>query len=365
MSDTVKETVLLSVQTFKPTNLIESLRDKQESDGCVVLTNLALLFRHTDGTDEERFSLDSVLTVKHLSKPGSLRLDIFFKNNIQKSLNFARHDKSLVLHEFIPILSDIGVGRLSVPLGIPENLAEIHAHLHIQPVSLFSPSTQKEPLLVDPTPAPLLELSILPPKSVDKSPPEPEEEPMAQQSVAVEPVDTVNHSVVEQPAIRETIDHPNFDPVNEIWNLSTDSTEGINQDPGVLVPRADEAVRTALDIELDFFGEQPEESGIRPFAKNPQATQIEKEKKEKREEKEKSEENEPEEDIEDLFLFTKKNTNPPNHPTVGESPPSPEVKDNEITTEGEEGESLFISSVPSLDSIPDDELFYSPATKRS
>lgn len=330
MSNTVKEAVLLSIQTFKPTGLMESLRDKQESDGCLVLTNLALLFHYKDGMDEERFSLDSVLTVKHLSKPGSLRLDIFFKNNIQKSFNFARHDKALVLQELIPILSDIGVGRLSTPLGIPENLAEIHTHLHIQPVSLSSSPIKIEPPLDEPVadPPPLLGLSILPLQPKDAKLLEPEN-PLAQQSVIEEQVDTVDHSVWQQPVLRETIHHPNFDPINEKWNLSLESTDVIRQEPKLSFPLPpeeepstlfppDETIRTALDIELDFFGGPPKESGIQPFAP----------------------------------------------PTVEKSSPAPEVRQKETTTEEEE-DHLFISTIPSLDSIPDDEFFASPAKKQS
>ena len=132
MTKTPKESVLLSVRTFKATGFMKPLKETPEGSGFLVMTNLALILASMDGRDRERFPLDTVTTVKHLSKPGTVRVDIAFKNNIKRSLDFARKDKALVLRELVPILADIGVGLLSIPLGIPKNLADIHTQLPMQ-----------------------------------------------------------------------------------------------------------------------------------------------------------------------------------------------------------------------------------------
>ena len=288
------EAVLLSVQNFKPTGFVERLKKRPDSGDLLLMTNLALILISEDGTERERFPLETIMEIKHLSKPGAVRLDIAFRGNINKSFTFEKQNKALVLRELIPILTDIGVGRLSIPLGIPDNLTEIQARLNIQPFPLdrdmpstgqkdHAPATPVEPESTIPPPPPVPKRSSTPPPPVpEQSPPppppvsQPSPPPPVSKAVTAPSLLTEEPPLFEQPAIKETLFNQSFDPVTEAWVIPSDffKTAAVHTKQAE-VKEAQTKTTDTLDWDIDFFEEasnpsshpieEPQRSGIQAF----------------------------------------------------------------------------------------------------
>ena len=217
MTETPHEAALLSVQTFKPGGLIQRLKGSQDDSGLLIMTNLSLVLVSADGTEQERFSLYDTMEVKHLPKPGIVCMDIAFKGNINRTLHFSKKDKTLVLKEMIPILADICIGRLSVPLPIPNNLADIQAQLQISPSQLqFGADSEAQAGVIPDPPVDPVEEADIPHTTPSPTTDQPS------------PKQTISSTETPLSSVEETTDLPTREEATADASLPT---QALNQEP--------------------------------------------------------------------------------------------------------------------------------------
>jgi hypothetical protein len=132
-----REVVLLAVNAVGSSRITAVFCNGCIKKGFLVLTNYNLTMFSEDFQNKKIFPLDKVLHISTKTGLGSFQLLLSLGNRQKTIIYFAKKDREVVEQELAPILNAIIQGRLSTPLGVPEDLSNIQTELQSQCIKLM------------------------------------------------------------------------------------------------------------------------------------------------------------------------------------------------------------------------------------